>query len=263
MLRYLRLLGVQLKASFMVSMQYRVDFLVQGGISGFWAIMTLAPLLVVFSAQRPTIAGWSFPELLVVVGWFTLLKALLDGAVQPSLLAVVEHIRKGTLDFVLMKPADAQFLVSTTKFELWKIIDVLVAFGIFGYAFHQLGRWPGPTQLLAGVAMLFIATLTIYSLWILVIAAAFYVVKIDNLSYLLGSIYEAARWPVGIFRGALRFVFTFVIPLALMTTYPAMALLGTLELSTAFYSLLGALAFAAVSRAVWLGSLSKYTSASS
>ena len=29
--------------------------------------------------------------------------------------AVVEHIRKGTLDFVLLKPADAQFLVSTAR----------------------------------------------------------------------------------------------------------------------------------------------------
>jgi ABC-2 type transport system permease protein len=29
---------------------------------------------------------------------------------------VMDHIRKGTLDFVLLKPADAQFLVSTARF---------------------------------------------------------------------------------------------------------------------------------------------------
>ncbi len=52
-------------------------------------------------------------------------------------------------------------------------------------------------------------------------SAAFYVVKVDNLTYLFESIFDAARWPASVFRGVLRVVFTFVIPLALMTTYPA------------------------------------------
>ena len=59
----------------------------------------------------------------MVVGWFTLLHAVLEGAVSPSLTAVVEHVRRGTLDFVLLKPADAQFLVSTAKLEPWHIVD--------------------------------------------------------------------------------------------------------------------------------------------
>ena len=33
----------------------------------------------------PPVAGWSFEQALVVVGWFTLLKGVLDGAVNPSL----------------------------------------------------------------------------------------------------------------------------------------------------------------------------------
>ena len=49
----------------------------------------------------------------MVTGWFILLQGVLDGAINPGLQAVIEHIRKGTLDFVLLKPADAQFLVST------------------------------------------------------------------------------------------------------------------------------------------------------
>ena len=51
-------------------------------------------------------------------------------------------------------------------------------------------------------------------------SAAFYVVKIDNLTNLFNSIFDAARWPVQVFRGVLRWIFTFLIPLALMTTLP-------------------------------------------
>jgi ABC-2 type transport system permease protein len=261
--RYLKLLFIQLRASTTVAMQYRVDFLVEGAISAFWALLALIPLSIVFTGGRQSVAGWTFPELLIVLGWFTLLKALLEGAINPSLMAVVDHIRRGTLDFVLLKPADAQFLVSTARFEPWRIADALAAVGMFVYAFRQLGRLPRPENVALALFLLAVATLILYSLWILVISAAFYVVRIDNLSFLFSSIYDAARWPVSVFSGALRIVFTFVIPLAVMTTFPAMALLGTLPLATAATCAAGALLFAAMARAVWSRSLAKYTSASS
>jgi ABC-2 type transport system permease protein len=264
--RYGRLLGVQFRTSAATAMQYRVDFIVEGVIAVLWLGVTLVPLLVVFG-ERKSVAGWSFPAALVVIGWFTFLKAILEGAVSPSLTAVVERVRLGTLDFILLKPADAQFLVSTAKFEPWRIVDWLGAFAIFAYAFHALGRWPNPFQALVALVLLGAAVLLLYSFWILVISASFFVVKVDNLSYLFGSIFDAARWPIQVFRGVLRnallFVFTFVFPLAVMTTYPAMALLGTLTTRTAVFAVLGSVVFAALSRLVWLRAIGSYTSASS
>ncbi len=262
MLRYLRLLGIQLRASTAVAMQYRLDFLVEGGLALFWTGWGLVPLLVVFG-RRHGVAGWSFEEALVVIGWFTVMKGVLEGAVNPSLASVVEHIRKGTLDFVLLKPADAQFLVSTQKFQPWRVADVVGGLVVFAVAFHRLGRVPGPAHVLAAVLLLGCAALILYSLWILVVSAAFYVVKIDNLSYLFISIYDAARWPVSVFKGALRLFFTFVIPLALMTTFPALALLGRLDGYRVAQAVLGAVAFAAFARIVWTRSIARYTSASS
>jgi ABC-2 type transport system permease protein len=244
-------------------MQYRLDFLVQGGLALFWAGWGLVPLLVVFG-QREGIAGWSFEEALVVIGWFMVMKGVLEGAVNPSLASVVEHIRKGTLDFVLLKPADAQFLVSTQKFAPWRVMDALGGIAVFAVAFHRLGRAPAPRDVLAAALLLACAALILYSLWILVVSAAFFVVKIDNLSFLFVSIFDAARWPADVFRGALRAVFTFVVPLAIMTTFPARALLGKdfgpLDAAAA---LGGAVAFALFARVVWLRSIGHYTSASS
>jgi len=199
----------------------------------------------------------------VVVAWFTLLHAVLEGAVSPSLTAVVEHVRHGTLDFVLLKPADAQFLVSTAKIEPWHVVDVFGALAMFGYAFAKLHRWPSALELASGLAFLALAVIILYSFWILVVSASFWVVKVDNLSYLFGSLFDAARWPITVFRGALRIVFTFVFPIALLTTYPAMALLGRLDGKTALAALGGGLVFAALARQVWRRALAFYTSASS
>jgi ABC-2 type transport system permease protein len=261
-LRYLRLLGVQLRASTVAAMQYRVEFAVGGALALFWTSWSVVPILVVFQG-RAAVAGWSFEEALVVVGWFTLMKGVLEGAVNPSLSAVVEGIRKGTLDFVLLKPADAQFLVSTTRFAPWRAADVFGGLAIFAIAFHRMGRLPSPADVGAAFLLLACATLVLYSLWILVVSAAFFVVRVDNLSFLFASIYDAARWPVSVFRGLLRILFTFVIPLALMTTYPALALLGKLDARLLSEAIAVALLFGAVSRAAWLRSIGHYTSASS
>jgi ABC-2 type transport system permease protein len=253
---------VQVRASALQSMQYRGDFLMEGFISLFWTFTALVPLFVAFR-DREAIVGWSFGEALLVVGWFTLLQGVLEGAINPSLQGVVEHIRKGTLDFVLMKPADAQFLVSTAKFLPWRGINVLAAVGLFVYAFHLLGRTPSLPGLLSTVLLLGTSTLLLYSLWILTVSAAFFVVKVDNLTYFFTSIFDFARWPSSVFRGALSFVFTFVIPIALMTTFPAEAMLGRLPLHALAGAVGGSLLFAFVSRRVWLRSIGHYTSASS
>jgi ABC-2 type transport system permease protein len=260
--RYGRLLGAQLRIAGLTSLQYRADFYTDAVMSVFWLAVNLAPLLVVYGHEK-TLAGWSFPEALVVIGWFTVLKGILDGAVNPCLTAIVEHIRKGTLDFILLKPADAQFLISTAKISPWRAVDVLGGLGVLVLAFVRLHRWPAPAALAAALLLLGAAVLLLYSLWILAVSVAFWVVKLDNLAFLFGSIFDAARWPIGVFRGIWRFLFTFVIPLAVLTTYPAMALLGTLALRTGCLAGLGALAFFAFARLVWSQAIGHYTSASS
>jgi len=260
--RHVSVLGASARLSFLLAMQYRWDFLLDGVMSVLWTAAAVIPLYLVFE-ERPVIAGWGYGEALLVIGWFTVLDALLKGAINPSLVTVIELIRSGTLDFVLLKPADAQFLVSTARFRPWRLISLVSAFGIFAYAFSVIGRGPTWGGVLQAVAMLGAGVITLYSVWILVISVAFRAVRIDNLRYLFEAVFEAGRWPSSVFKGVLSFFFTFVIPLALMTTYPAEALLGTLSWERFIGGWVGALIFAVISRLTWKRSISNYTSASS
>lgn len=260
--RYGRLLAVQLRLSALLSLQYRADFISDGFTSLFWLFFNIAPLLAAFH-YRDAIAGWTFPQALLVLGFFTLLKGVLDGAINPALGAIVDQIRKGTLDYALLKPVNSQFLLSTARFEPWKTTDVLGGFALVVFALTRQGSGTSAPRL-ALCALLLVAAVTIlYSLWIITVCAAFYVVRLDNLAFLFSSVFDLARWPIGVFRGILRLFFTLVIPLAIMTTYPAMALLGMLSLRTALLALLGTGVFFGLSRWLWSRSLLRYSSASS
>ncbi len=209
--RYVRLLGVQLRMSLQLALQYRFDFFLGGAMALFWTAWNLAPMLLVWR-QRPTVAGWSLPEALLVAAWFGLLRSLLDGVVQPSLASVVERIRQGTLDFTLLKPADAQFLLSTAKFEPAQSFDALGSLVLVVWASAHLPHWPHAADVGLALLMTVAAASLLYSLGILVIAAAFWVVRIDNLIFAFSAVFDAARWPISVFRGFWRFLFTFIIP---------------------------------------------------
>jgi len=260
--RYLRLFLVQIRVSVMTSMQYRSDFIVEGLMSLYWIGWNLLPLTILY-ADRNAVAGWNYGSALVVIGWFMVLRAIADGIITTSLVDTVERIRSGAFDYVLLKPADAQFLVSTSRLSPWRIVDLLGGIGVVFYAFYKLGRAPAIGDVAAGLALLAAGAAAMYSLWLMAAAASFWVVRMDNLTFLLGAIFDTARWPVHVFRGALRIVFTFVLPLAVMTTYPAMAILGHLDLATALGCLGGCLVLLGVSRAIWQIAIRSYTSASS
>ncbi len=262
MRRYLRLLGVQLRISAAAGMAYRADFLLEGVMAIAWMVLTLLPLVVLYQG-REAVAGWDAPSAMVVIAYFLAVRAVLEGVVSPSFVDLVERIRSGAFDYVLLKPVDAQAMVSASRFEPWKIFDLLGAIALLIYAFVQLGHPPAVSEIALGTVLFFAGVLAMYSLWILCAAASFWVVRLDNLTYLLGAIFDTARWPVQVFRGMWRFVFTFIIPVAVMTTYPAMALLGRLDARTALATVGGSLGLLVVSRLVWRSAIRSYTSASS
>src|SRR6185503_14900053 len=97
---------------------------------------------VLFS-NRDTVAGWDRPSALIVMAYFMAMRAVLDGTITPSLTDLVERIRTGSFDYVLLKPVDAQIMVSASRYEPWKVFDLLGAIGLVVYAFVRRGYTPG------------------------------------------------------------------------------------------------------------------------
>ncbi len=258
----LRIAGHLLRTSVQAQAQYRVDFLIQIALAGFWVSWNVAPLFLVFQI-RPTIGDWNLHEAMLVMSGFLILRALLDGMISPNLTALVDHVRKGTFDFILLKPVDSQLMISCSKILPAKLVDLACGLAIAVWSISRLHPAPGASQILAGAAMLASGAFGIYAVWMLIVCSSFWFVKIDNLSFLFSSIFDAARWPISVFRGWMRIVLTFVLPVAVMTSYPAMAVLEKLDLAKALFAWGMTLVLLIISRQVWRWSLRHYSSASS
>lgn len=103
----------------------------------------------------------------------------------------------------------------------------------------------------------------LYSLWFILGTSSIWFVKVANATEVLRALLEAGRFPSQAFPAAYRFVFTFIVPVAFLTTVPAEAALGRLNLSTLGLALLIATGLLVASRLFWRFALKSYTSASS
>lgn len=261
MLTLLRLLWLHVRLGVLHELQYRANLGIQFLESFFVVLSTLVGLWFVFT-KTDTLAGWHPAEILVVIGVYLLVGGLTRVVIQPSLTRFMEDVRLGTLDFALTKPVDAQVLASVRQVEIWKGIDVLFGLSILGVALSRLGETIGLRTALAFLLAL-VAGVTIVSSFLMILATcSFWFVRLQNIFVIFQSMYEAGRWPVGIYPPWLRGALTFLVPVGFAVTVPAEGLVGRLTWPT----LLGAVALALVlpilARRFWRIGVRHYAGAS-
>jgi ABC-2 type transport system permease protein len=111
--------------------------------------------------------------------------------------------------------------------------------------------------------MLLAGALILYSLWFVLAATSIWFVKTWNATEVLRAALVAGRYPISAYPAGLRAFFTFVLPVAFLTTVPAEAILGRAAGGWLLASIAVAALCLLLSRRFWLFALRFYTSASS
>jgi ABC-2 type transport system permease protein len=258
----LRLTGTFLRVGVMNEMQYRINFFLQL-IQSLLTVGTGLVILAVVFSKTDDLGGWTRPQLLAVMGVFTLVGGVIRTFIQPNMQRVVEDVREGKLDHALTKPADAQLLVSIREVRFWQLTDVLVGLVVLIVAVVQLVPAMKWQHLLTFVALLLSGLVSIYCFWLMLASASFWLVRINEVQELFDGLYRAGAYPVGIYPGWLRYGLTFIIPLAFAITVPSEAVTGKLAWQSVTVMIGFTIVLLVVSRWCWKRGLRRYGGASS
>ena len=256
-----KLIWLFFRVGAMNEMQYRVNFVIQLFQSLVALGTGLIGLALVFS-HTTTLAGWSRPELLVVMGVYTLMGGLINLTIQPNMQQLLNDVQQGTLDYILTRPADAQLQVSVRQIHIWSATDILLGIGVLFVAFFQLQTILGILQAIAFAALLLLGGLMIYSFWLIMTTGVFWVIRMENILELFQGVYQAGRWPTTIYPNWLQVGLTFLVPVAFAVTVPAEALTGRLTIVTLFEAFALTILLLLFSRWFWKLGLRHYSGAS-
>lgn len=258
--RWAAVLAALLRLNLAQELQYRANFVASLLGTLFW-IATALLTLALFFRHTEQLGGWSYWEVVVLLGVFNTLTGVIEAVLRPGIGQLTEEVRKGGLDLVLSRPVDPLAFVSFRRLDLWRFTDVGCGLALAGYALVRLGRLPTVLEVTSFFIALIAAAVVVYSIWVALMSLAFWFVSVENLSVLFDSLYEGARYPVSAYPGALRFVFVYLLPIAWTTTIPAAALVGRVQPGVAAGAAAVAAAALLLARLVWQTALRRYTGA--
>jgi ABC-2 type transport system permease protein len=200
----------------------------------------------------------------LLVGANHFIQQLFTGLFMNNCVKLSENVRSGGLDFMLLMPVNARFLISLRHVDFGAFFNAASALVVMGYALHRLDLQPTALQTLGFLALLLVGLSVHYSVMYALACISFWTVRAQGIVWGYYNLFQLARLPDEAFRGAFRATFTFVIPVLLVTNVPVKLLIDKLSSPLEIVALLvlSALMFAG-SEWFWRLSVRHYASASS
>lgn len=261
MKRYWRVYRSFFTSSLARELEFKANFIAKLAQNSMWIFFFLMILFVVYG-RTSSIAGWGRGDAFVLAATVFIMNAVFN-ALFFSLQEIPTQIRMGTMDFVVTKPMDSQFWVSTRKFNFDQMGTIIAGIVMLALGTQVANVHPSPAQWIAYLILLATSISIFYSFNLAMMTTAIWLVRVDNLWVLGESLVGVARYPIDIYETGLRRFLTFVVPLAFLSTVPARELVKGFDAAAVGEGLLWSIVVLCLSRVFWLKAMRSYTSASS
>ena len=262
MLRYLRLYAYFLRFSFSRAMEFRVDFFFRIGMDICWNAMYLSFFTVIF-LHTDMLGGWTRDQVYVFAGALFVSDAVNMTLFSNNMWWLPILVNKGDLDYYLVRPVSSLFMLSLRDFAANSFLNLLIAFGILGWA---LARYPDPLS--AGAVVLFVSLVLLgnfinYIVCMLFVIPVFWLHNVDGTRNLFWSLGSTGGRPHRIYKGVVRKILTTILPFALIASYPTDSLFSGRPTSILIHMAVVAVVAFGVMNLFWRAGLRAYASASS
>ncbi|MCA9221112.1 MAG: ABC-2 family transporter protein [Planctomycetales bacterium] len=275
---YLGVFRTFLRNSLVREMTFRSNFIIQCISSVSWTLMNVGFYLLIFSVA-PGIKDWDKYEFFVFLATTMFVNSIVQTFFMPNAQEFSELIRRGGLDFALLKPIDTQFLISLQRTEWSSMSNFLAGAILLGVSlYHLIGRETDPLQVTPLMVILYVfyilcGVAILYSLMISLSATSIWLGRNQTLYNFWFYITNFSRYPMEIYQGTygtpLRLLFTFVVPVLVVVNVPARILAKPFSPETgidwalAGFAVVATIGSLVASRWIFRRALLSYRSASS
>ena len=261
--RYLAIYIALWKTSVTREMSFKGNFLLWILVELLWFGLQLSFVGVVFS-QTTTVGTWTVWQVVLLTGTSNFIQEIYQAFFLVNCTNLSELVRTGKMDFILLLPVNTRFLVSLRQVDIPSFANAAFAACVMYYAAGRLGLHPSALQFLGFAALVVAGLLVHYSLMFMLASVSFWTVRAQGIVWGYYNLFNIARMPDEAFRGAFKAVFTFALPVLLVSNVPARVLADKLTSPLAWLALIGlGVVWALISEWFWRFSIRRYTSASS
>ena len=261
--RYLSIYAVLWKNSVTREMSFKGNFLLWIIVELVWFGLQLSFVGVLFR-QTDTIGTWTVWQVVLLTGVSNFIQQIYQAFFLVNCTNLSELVRTGKMDFLLLLPVNTRFIVSLRQVDIPSFANAAFAACVMFYAADKLHLHPTTGQVLGFTALCLLGLMVHYSLMFMLASVSFWTVRAQGIVWGYYNLFNIARMPDDAFRGVFKAVFTFALPVLLVSNVPARVLADKLASPFGWGVLLGlGIAWALISEWFWRFSIRRYTSASS
>lgn len=261
MRRYWQVYRTFFVSSFARELEFRANFFAKVAQNAVWIGFFVLVLLVIYRNTK-SVAGWNQGDAFVLSATCFTMNAVAQ-ALFFSLMEIPQQVRLGTLDFVITKPIDTQFWVSTRRFNFDQIGTLLAGVVMIVIGIQSAGLHPSLLQWFAYLSLTVASLAIFYAFELVLMTTGIWLVRVDNLWVLGESVLQVSRYPMDIYGMSVQRFFTYLLPLGFIATIPARQLKDHFDGKMLMLGIVWAAVALVGSRAFWRYAMSQYTSASS
>src|SRR5882762_2483192 len=261
--RYLSIYSALWKNSVTREMIFKSNFLLWIIVELLWFGLQLSFIGVLY-LHTDHIGSWNKWQVVMLIGGSHFIQQIYQAFFLINCTNLSELVRTGKLDFLMLLPVNTRFVVSLRQVDLGAFVNAGFAIAVMAFAAHQMHLVPTLIQILGFLVLCFAGITIHYSLMFLLATINFYTVRAQGIVWGYYNLFNIARMPDEAFRGMFRIVFTFAIPMLLVSNVPVRVLVKPTTSPEMALLLLGMTAVCfCISEYGWRASLRHYTSASS
>lgn len=222
---------------------------------------TFTFFLLILLKSTKTLAGYNLDQIILFFLSFNFVD-ILSQLMFREVYRFRPKIISGTFDFYLIKPVSPLF---RSLFSGADLLDLLTLIPLILVIFILINKMHLITLFSISIylVMLSLGLLVAASCHILVLSLGILTTEIDNAIMLYRDIAGLGKMPIDIYIEPIRGLLTFLIPVAIMMTFPAKTLMGLLSFQFIVYAISFTLILFFLSIRVWNLALKNYSSAGS
>jgi ABC-2 type transport system permease protein len=258
--RYWSIYATLWKNSVAREMSFKGNFILWIIVELLWFGLQLTFVSVIYS-QTSTVGTWTQWQMVMLIGASNFIQQVFQAFFLTNCTGLSELVRTGKKSIL---PVNTRFLISLRVVDLGAFINAAFGLSVLIYAAYKAGVHPTFVQLCGFGALCIVGILIHYSLMFILATISFWTVRAQGIVWGYYNLFNIARMPDEAFKGAFKAVFTFALPVLLVSNVPVRVLADKISSPWSWLLLVGVGAvWACVSEMFWRYSIRRYTSASS
>ena len=263
MKRYLILYNKFLQQYIKSLIEYRADFIL--GLIGFTLVQgaNIIFIKLIFNTI-PDLSGWSFYEILFIYGFAQIPRGI-DHIFTDNLWMLSGNIIvNGNFDRYLIRPLNPLFEIIAERFQPDGFGELIIGIILMFLSSNNLNITFTFGKILLLLFAIICASFIYTAIKLAVACIAFWIKFAQSYLFMTYQLSNFAKYPMGIYPGAIRNILTFIVPFAFTGYYPGAYFLGKGSLFTGIIlTFLVAVIGMCIAYMIWLKGISKYESSGS